>query len=46
MLIPFGVGVVVGIFAVAKLIEILLRRFPARPIAPSWACDGLCRSPF
>lgn len=28
VLIPFGVGVVVGIFAVAKLIEILLRRFP------------------
>ena len=28
MLIPFGIGVVVGIFAVAKLIEILLRRFP------------------
>lgn len=28
VLIPFGVGVVVGIFAVAKLIEILLRHFP------------------
>lgn len=28
VLIPFGVGVVVGIFAVAKLIEILLCRFP------------------
>ena len=28
VLIPFGIGVVVGIFAVAKLIEILLRRFP------------------
>ena len=28
VLIPFGLGVVVGIFAVAKLIEVLLRRFP------------------
>lgn len=28
VLIPFGIGVVVGIFAVAKAIEVLLRRFP------------------
>ena len=28
VLIPFGVGVVIGIFAVAKLIEVLLKRFP------------------
>ena len=28
VLIPFGIGVIVGIFAVAKLIEVLLRRFP------------------
>ena len=28
VLIPFGIGVVAGIFAIAKLIEVLLRRFP------------------
>ena len=28
VLIPFGIGVVIGIFAVAKLIEVLLNRFP------------------
>ena len=28
VLVPFGLGVVVGIFAVAKLIEVLLARFP------------------
>lgn len=28
VLIPFGIGVVIGIFAVAKLIEVLLKRFP------------------
>ncbi len=28
ILIPFGLGVVVGIFAIAKLIEVLLNRFP------------------
>ena len=28
ILLPFGIGVVIGIFAIAKLIEILLRRFP------------------
>lgn len=27
VLIPFGIGVVIGIFAIAKLIEVLLRRF-------------------
>lgn len=28
VLVPFGLGVVAGIFAVAKLIEVLLSRFP------------------
>lgn len=28
VLVPFGLGVVIGIFAIAKLIEVLLRRFP------------------
>lgn len=28
VLVPFGIGVVVGIFAIAKLIEVLLGRFP------------------
>ena len=28
VLIPFGIGVVIGIFAVAKLIEVLFNRFP------------------
>ncbi len=30
MLVPFGVGVVIGIFAVAKMIEWLLNRFPTQ----------------
>ena len=29
ILVPFGIGVVFGIFAIAKLIEILLRKFEA-----------------
>lgn len=28
VLVPFGIGVVIGIFAIAKLIEVLLKRFP------------------
>ena len=28
VLVPFGLGVVIGIFAIAKLIEVLLHRFP------------------
>ena len=28
VLVPFGIGVVIGIFAIAKLIEVLLGRFP------------------
>lgn len=28
ILLPFGIGIVIGIFAIAKLIEILLARFP------------------
>ncbi len=28
VLVPFGIGVVVGIFAIAKLIEVLLSRYP------------------
>lgn len=28
VLVPFGLGVVIGIFAIAKLIEVLLRKFP------------------
>ncbi len=30
ILLPFGIGVVVGIFAIAKMIEVLLRRFPSQ----------------
>ena len=30
ILLPFGIGVVVGIFAIAKLIEILLKRYPSQ----------------
>ncbi len=28
VLVPFGIGVVLGIFAIAKLIEVLLKKFP------------------
>lgn len=44
VLIPFGIGVIVGIFAVAKLIEVLLRRFP-RPnlLRDHGACNGFSR---
>lgn len=38
ILIPFGIGVIVGIFAIAKLIEILLEKFPNYVY---WAILGL-----
>lgn len=44
ILIPFGVGVVVGIFAIAKLIEIIFAKFP---LYAYWAIIGLIvASPF
>lgn len=44
VLIPFGIGVVVGFVAVAKLIEYLLKRFP---LITYWAIIGLIvASPF
>ncbi len=51
ILIPFGIGVLIGIYAVAKLIEFLLRRYPvhtysailglvvASPVAVLLRCD-------
>ena len=38
ILIPFGVGVVVGIFAIAKLVEIVFEKFP---FYAYWAIIGL-----
>lgn len=38
VLVPFGIGVVVGIVAVAKLIEFMLQKFPA---VTYWAIIGL-----
>ena len=38
MLVPFGIGVVVGIIAIAKLIEIIFRKFPEHAY---WAIIGL-----
>ncbi len=38
ILVPFGIGVVVGIVAVAKLIEFMLKKFPA---ITYWAIIGL-----
>lgn len=38
ILIPFGIGVVVGIFAIAKLIEIIFEKFP---MYAYWAIIGL-----
>lgn len=38
ILIPFGIGVVVGVFAIAKLIEIILAKFPTYAY---WAILGL-----
>ncbi|MDE5698282.1 MAG: DUF368 domain-containing protein [Lachnospiraceae bacterium] len=44
VLVPFGLGVVVGIVAVAKLIEFMLKRFP---LVTYWAIIGLIvASPF
>lgn len=38
VLIPFGIGIVVGIFAIAKLIEIIFEKFP---LYAYWAIIGL-----
>lgn len=38
ILVPFGIGVVVGIFAIAKLIEIIFAKFP---LYAFWAIIGL-----
>lgn len=38
ILVPFGIGVVVGIFAIAKLIEIIFSKFP---LYAYWAIIGL-----
>jgi putative membrane protein len=44
VLVPFGIGVVVGVVAVAKLIEFLLNKFP---LITYWAIIGLiAASPF
>ena len=44
VLIPFGIGVVVGAVAVAKLIEFMLNKFP---LVTYWAIIGLIvASPF
>lgn len=44
VLIPFGIGVVVGIFAIAKLVEIIFAKFP---YIAYWAIIGLIiASPF
>ncbi len=44
VLIPFGIGVIVGIVAVAKLIELMLKKFPS---VTYWAIIGLIvASPF
>ena len=44
VLIPFGVGVIVGVFAIAKLIEIVLAKYPG---VAYWGIIGLiAASPF
>ncbi len=44
ILVPFGIGVVVGIFAIAKLVEIIFAKFP---MYAYWAIIGLIvASPF
>lgn len=44
ILVPFGIGVLVGIFAIAKLIEIVFAKFP---LYAYWAIIGLIvASPF
>ena len=41
ILAPFGIGVVAGIFAIAKLIEIIFEKFP---LYAYWAIIGLILS--
>lgn len=44
ILVPMGIGIIVGIFAIAKLIEIIFEKFP---IQAYWAIIGLIvASPF
>lgn len=44
VLVPFGVGVVAGVFAIAKLVEIIFEKFP---LYAYWAIIGLIvASPF
>ncbi len=44
VLVPFGIGVVIGIFAIAKLVEIVFAKFP---YVAYWAIIGLIvASPF
>ncbi len=44
VLVPFGIGVVVGVVAVAKLIEFMLKKYP---LVTYWAIIGLIvASPF
>lgn len=44
VLVPFGIGVVAGIFAIAKLVEIIFQKFP---YVAYWAIIGLIiASPF
>lgn len=44
ILVPFGAGVVIGVFAIAKLVEIIFERFP---LYAYWAIIGLIvASPF
>ena len=38
ILLPFGIGIIVGIFAIAKLIEMLFEKFP---LYTYWAIIGL-----
>ena len=38
MLVPMGIGIVVGIFAIAKIIEVIFEKFP---IQAFWAIIGL-----
>lgn len=38
ILVPFGIGVIVGIFAIAKLVEIIFEKFP---LYAYWAIIGL-----
>ena len=38
MLAPFGIGIVAGVFAIAKLVEIIFEKFP---LYAYWAIIGL-----